>query len=692
MDFSDSINSIKGIGEKTANNYKKLNIETVGDLLSHFPRAYDKYSDIQNIGTLVAGENAIIKCKLVKTPVVKYYNKRSSTHVMVEDYSGQIELIWYNMPFLKNSLHLGAYYIFRGNVDLYKGKRVMRQPLSIGLKEFDKDKKKLLPIYPLTAGVSNKSIKKSVDYALHNVSFPEEKFSNSFLKKYNIITKEKAIKCIHNPKNDDDYVLARRRLVFDEFFTFMYGIHKLKSEKKLLKTDVKIDSFNLSNQLIDSLDFELTEDQLKCFEDIKSDFLSGNVMNRLIQGDVGCGKTVVALLAMLAAVENGYQAVIMVPTQVLAVQHFETINQMLERLKTKGGRVLYGKDGTFSGGKKPRTVLLTGKMRAKEKREAYELIETGVANIIVGTHALIQEEVNYRKLALVITDEQHRFGVRQRDMLKDKGKDVHVLVMSATPIPRTLSLMLYGDLDISVIKSMPLNRKPIKNCVVGTSYRPAAYKFIEKEVKSGHQAYIICPMIGSLQESEVPIDYRDPETDVYESELENCIEYTENLRKVLPMWIRVEYVHGKMDAKEKEDVLKRFSNGDIDVLVSTTVIEVGINVPNATLMYIENAERFGLATLHQLRGRVGRSDLQSYCIFMYGKTSVKTQERLSVLNESNDGFYIANEDLRQRGPGDVLGVKQSGEMEFKLGDIYNDNEILKTANEAVQEMIRNDKT
>ena len=379
-------------------------------------------------------------------------------------------------------------------------------------------------------------------------------------------------------------------------------------------------------------------------------------MNRLIQGDVGSGKTIIAVLALLAACENGYQGALMVPTEVLARQHFESVTELFEK---------HGVD--------KKVILLTGSMTAKEKRIAYEKVASHEADIIIGTHALIQEKIVYDNLALVITDEQHRFGVAQREMFGNKGQMPHVLVMSATPIPRTLAIILYGDLDISVIDELPANRLPIKNCVVDKSYRPRAYRFIENEVKNGRQAYVICPMV---EESEM-ID------------AENVLDYTKILRQNLP-GIRVEYLHGKMKGKEKNKIMEEFAAGKIQVLVSTTVIEVGVNVPNATVMMIENAERFGLAQLHQLRGRVGRGDKQSYCIMVNASGNKEKNRRLDVLNKSNDGFYIASEDLKLRGPGDIFGIRQSGDLEFQLADIYTDAVTLKKVSEDVNRLLEQD--
>ena len=379
------------------------------------------------------------------------------------------------------------------------------------------------------------------------------------------------------------------------------------------------------------------------------------LMSRLIQGDVGSGKTILAFLALFLAAGNGWQGCLMVPTEVLAVQHMEAIQKQICEQKLP----FYAE-------------LLTGSMTAKQKREACGRIVSGESQIIIGTHAVFQEKIQYKNLALVITDEQHRFGVRQRESLSEKGDMPHVMVMSATPIPRTLAVILYGDLDISVVNELPANRLPVKNCVVDTSYRPKAYRFIEKQVKMGHQAYIICPMV---EESE-------------QIEAEDVISYTEKLRSTLPQDVTVSYLHGKMKPAKKNEIMEAFVKNEIQVLVSTTVIEVGVNVPNASVMMIENAERFGLAQLHQLRGRVGRGDAQSYCILCYGKDGEKTKKRLEILNKSNDGFYIANEDLRLRGPGDLFGIRQSGELAFRIGDVFQDAAILQEANDAANDTLQ----
>ena len=474
-------------------------------------------------------------------------------------------------------------------------------------------------------------------------------------KKYDLILRKQAVHAIHFPKDKEEYMQARRRLVFEEFFFFALALHQMKQGKHQKPSPYEMNTFELPEKLMDRLPFDLTDGQKRAWEDIRQDLTSGVVMNRLIQGDVGSGKTIVAVLALLACVGNGHQGAIMVPTEVLAEQHLKTFQEYLEPFDI-------------------RVDLLVGSMTASQKHRVYEALEMGMTDIVIGTHALIQEKVHYKDLALVVTDEQHRFGVRQREEFSQKGLEPHMLVMSATPIPRTLAIILYGDLDISVIDVMPSDRLPIKNCVVGTSYRPKAYEFIEAQVRQGHQVYIICPMV---EESE-------------NMEAENVTDYTDTMKGTLSPSIRVECLHGKMKAGAKNDIMERFAAGEIDVLVSTTVIEVGINVPNATVMMVENAERFGLAQLHQLRGRVGRGSAQSYCIFMAGNSSRETMERLNILGGSNDGFYVAEQDLKLRGPGDLFGIRQSGELNFALADIYQDAGILKDANEAAAMYTKDD--
>lgn len=451
--------------------------------------------------------------------------------------------------------------------------------------------------------------------------------------------------------------MARKRLVFDEFLVFALSVKQLKKENHQIENHYQIQESTAVSKLIASLPYHLTKAQLRVWHEIEEDMKSPVVMNRLVQGDVGSGKTMIAALAMFAAAKAGFQSCMMAPTEVLARQHYETFQKLCEEF-----------------GLKIPVVLLTGSMTARQKRMAYEALQLYPNAMVVGTHALIQERAIYDNLALVITDEQHRFGVRQREIFAEKGRHPHILVMSATPIPRTLAIILYGDLDISVVDEVPAKRLPVKNCVVNTGYRNKAYAFIENEVKNGHQAYVICPLVEEVEGME----------------MENATDYVKKLRQIFPEEIQLGLLHGQMKPAQKNKVMEAFMKNEVQVLVATTVVEVGVNVPNATVMMIENAERFGLAQLHQLRGRVGRGDEQSYCIMVNCSSAKTAERRLKILNDSNDGFRIASEDLKLRGPGDFFGIRQSGELQFALGDIYQDAAVLRDASEAVGELLWED--
>lgn len=647
----DNIRVIKGIGDKTAKLLEKLGIRCVQDLLEHYPRAYEEFDYPVSIASLQEGMTASIEAAPVTEPKLRKVRNLQIINLMVGDSSGRLNLTWFNMPFLQRTLRMGSHYIFRGKVFRRNGILVIEQPKIYTKEQYYKLLKILLPVYPLTEGLSNAVLSKAIKEALSQFEFAADFIPKSIAKANKLMDRTRAIKEIHFPKDRESLIKARQRLVFDEFFLYALALRKLKEKRSQLRSIYRMEDRPECSQLIEGLPYRLTKAQLRVWEEVKSDLKGEYIMNRLIQGDVGSGKTILAVLALLMTVKNGYQAALMVPTEVLAKQHYKSIEELLK---------------PFGVG----ICLLVGSMSAKEKREAYEKIKKHTVNIVVGTHAIIQERVEFDRLALVITDEQHRFGVRQREALINKGLNPHVLVMSATPIPRTLAIILYGDLDISIVDELPANRLPIKNCVVDTSYYPSAYRFISKQVEQGRQAYVICPMV---EESE-------------EIEAENVIDYTQQLKETLSPGITVEYLHGKMKPKEKNDIMERFAEGKIQVLVSTTVVEVGVNVPNATVMMVENAERFGLAQLHQLRGRVGRGQHQSYCIFICQSSSREAWERLQILNKSNDGFYIAGEDLKLRGPGDIFGIRQSGDMDFKLGDIFTDAGLLKAAAEAVKSL------
>ena len=650
------ITSLKGIGEKTGRLFEKLGVETVRELLEYYPRGYDAYEPPVAIGDLKPDSTAAVEGILKKDGDVRRFSRIAVTVAPLEDATGSLQLTWYNMPFLRTMLKAGSRYVFRGRVVKKNGRLLMEQPEIFTLASYEKVAGSMQPIYGQTKGLGNKTITKAVSQALaaRNMErefLPEEIRSRLELAEYNF-----ALEHIHFPFSRQELLFARKRLVFDEFFFFILSVRRLKEKRQDQKSRYVLRRCPEAERLKNSLPYALTGAQEKVLEEVFADMGSGMPMNRLIQGDVGSGKTIIAVLALLQAAENGFQGALMAPTEVLARQHYQSITELFA-----------------AHGIRREAVLLTGSMTAREKRLAYEKITSHQADIIVGTHALIQDKVVYDRLALVITDEQHRFGVGQREALGEKGDRPHVLVMSATPIPRTLAIILYGDLDISVIDQMPSDRLPIKNCVVTPDWRPKAYRFLEREVAAGHQAYVICPMV---EESEM-------------LEAENVIDYTGKLRAALPSSIRVEYLHGKMKGKEKNEIMEEFAAGKIQVLVSTTVVEVGVNVPNAAVMLIENAERFGLAQLHQLRGRVGRGKSQSYCI-MVNCGEEGAGERLDILNRSNDGFYIASEDLKLRGPGDIFGVRQSGDMEFKLADIYTDASLLKTASQEADRLLRED--
>lgn len=656
MANDQSIETLKGIGEKTAKLFEKVGIRTIDDLLHYYPKGYDTYGEPKAIGEFSEDEIGAVEGFLKSGATGVHINGLSIVQATISDMTGKLRLVWYHMPYLKNTLRPDSHFIFRGRVIRKKNGLTMEQPQMFKPEAYEELLSSMRPVYAQTKGLGNKPITSAVEQALAIRTLERDYLPASLRISNELAEYNFAIEHIHFPANEEDLRFARKRLVYDEFFFFLLAVRHLKEKRQNIRSPFHVEKQEECRRLLKDLPYRLTNAQLRTLEEVLGDLKSGSVMNRLIQGDVGSGKTIIAVLALLAVCENGYQGALMVPTEVLARQHYESVAELFA-----------------AHGVEKKVILITGSMTAKEKRLAYEKVASHEADIIIGTHALIQEKVVYDNLALVITDEQHRFGVAQREMFGNKGQMPHVLVMSATPIPRTLAIILYGDLDISVIDELPANRLPIKNCVVDKSYRPRAYRFIENEVKNGRQAYVICPMV---EESEM-------------IEAENVLDYTKALRENLP-GIRVEYLHGKMKGKEKNKIMEEFAAGNIQVLVSTTVIEVGVNVPNATVMMIENAERFGLAQLHQLRGRVGRGDKQSYCIMVNASGNKEKNRRLEVLNKSNDGFYIASEDLKLRGPGDLFGIRQSGDLEFQLADIYTDAVTLKKVSEDVNRLLARD--
>lgn len=645
------LNNLKGIGEKTEKLFYKAGVEKVNDLLRYYPRYYDVFEEPVLIRDLECDRTQAIKGTVVREVSVKRVrNLQVVTGYLRDERGDAIKATWFNSPYLKGKLTIGSTFIFRGFVKENYSNFSIEQPKIFGIAEYNKKKGEMQPVYPLVSGLTNNVVQKAVKQALKLVE-TEEFLPEKIRNKYGLEGLQQAIEYIHYPTDKNQLYSARKRLIFDEFFMFIYNIRNLKDKNTEIHNRHILEEPKEVKTLINDLPYELTNAQKRTWEEIKRDISSTKVMNRLIQGDVGSGKTIIAFFALITAALNNGQGAMMAPTEVLARQHYDNL---IELIKEHNINV--------------NPVVLVGSMTAKEKREAYKVIESGDADIIIGTHALIQEKVNYNNLTMVVTDEQHRFGVRQREAISEKGEHPHIMVMSATPIPRTLAIIMYGDLDISVIDELPANRLPIANCVVGTDYRPNAYDFMTKQIAKGRQVYVICPTV----------EYSEA------VEGENVIEYAEKLKRIMPVSVNIEFLHGRMKPAEKNEIMDRFANNQIQILVSTTVVEVGVNVPNATVMMVENAERFGLAQLHQLRGRVGRGKYQSYCIFINGSGKKEALERLNILCKSNDGFLIANEDLKLRGPGDFFGVRQSGDFEFGLGDIMNDANILKQASEAVE--------
>ena len=659
MNPGDRISTIKGIGAKTESHLARIGIYTVGDMAEHYPREYHAYDTPVSIENTEYDNRRQSGYRVIfsETPKLLKRGRTPIVSVMLHAGNASVQVVWYHSPYVRQQLKPGCTVILYGKITSKGSRRMLDHPDIYTEDQYALLQKSLQPVYGLTEGLTQNFFMKTMHSILDSGLLLPDPLPADIRRQYQLSEYNYALRQIHFPENEEACRMARKRLVFDEFLVFALSVKQLKKENHQIENHYQIQESAAVSQLIASLPYHLTKAQLRVWHEIEEDMKSPVVMNRLVQGDVGSGKTMIAALAIFAAAKAGFQSCMMAPTEVLARQHYENL------------QALYAPFGI-------ETVLLTGSMTAAAKRKTYSRIENHEADVIIGTQALFQEKAVYDKLALIVTDEQHRFGVRQREQLamKSNGGEPHVLVMSATPIPRTLAIILYSDLDISVVDEKPANRLPIKNCVVGTSYRPTAYRFLEQQIRQGHQVYVVCPMV---EESE-------------NIEAENVQEYTEKLKKVLPADIKVEYLHGQMKPEQKNGIMERFSEGEIQVLVSTTVIEVGVDVPNATVMMIENAERFGLAQLHQLRGRVGRGDKQSYCIMVNASGNKEKNRRLEVLNKSNDGFYIASEDLKLRGPGDLFGIRQSGDLEFQLADIYTDAVTLKKVSEDVNRLLARD--
>ncbi|RVU54898.1 ATP-dependent DNA helicase RecG [Anaerosphaera multitolerans] len=652
MKLESKITALKGIGEKRGKKFAELEIENIGDLLNYYPRDYEDQSnfkllyeaDIEEKATFIVKVLSVLEDRRIKRNL-------SITSFLIEDNSGTGKMSFFNMRYIKNQIKIGEAYLISGKVTKFKGQVQLTNPSFKILSEKNKFGK-IYPIYPLKKDISNNEIIKAVEQVVDLKLF-EENLPAQLIRKYDLMDKNESIKNIHIPKNKRSLIKARQRLVFEELFFFQLTLFTLRNKD----IEMEVKPYKLESEIynfINNLSFKLTSGQSKVVEEIFKDMTSGKRMNRLLQGDVGSGKTIIAIVAMYLTFLNGFQSTIMVPTEILARQHLENFRNILEPLGVK-------------------VELLVGSTSVKNKNRILTGIYNGEIDILIGTHALIEENVEFHNLGLNVTDEQHRFGVRQRQSLNVKEKSAHTLVMTATPIPRTLALVLYGDLDISTIDTMPPNRQKIDTIAINETMLDRALVFIKNEVKKGRQAYVICPLIEESEHFEL-----DSATEVYEYLKEN--QFSD---------LNIALLHGKMSNDEKNEVMEKYSEGEIDVIVSTTVVEVGVNVPNATVILIYNAERFGLAQLHQLRGRVGRSSHKSYCILYNTSQSKISWERMKVMTDSTDGFYIANKDLELRGSGDILGVKQSGINTLKISQFPRDLNILKYAQSEAQNIFKN---
>lgn len=647
------IRYLKGVGEKRAELFRKKGIKTVEDLLYYFPRSHEDRSETKEIENCMEGETVCVSVT-VFSPVKDTQVRRNLlvSTMAVCDSTGALNIVWYNNRYVKGRFMTGDEYIMYGKITRSRGKLEMVNPV-YEKKGDERFTGKIVPLYPLTEGLTQKLLQSSMELAIKDTGRLEEYIPSEIRDKYNIAELNYAMKNIHFPDDYESYNIARERFVFEELLILQLALLS-KRDDNTSREGVVFEDILCVQDFVSSLPFPLTGAQRKTLDEILGDCHSGKMMNRLVQGDVGSGKTAVAAAAIYTAVKNGHQAAMMVPTEILAVQHMETLSEFF---KDKGITV----------------VMLTGSMKTKEKRLVRDMISLGAADVVVGTHAIIQDTVEFKDLALVVADEQHRFGVGQRSKLAAKGNSPHMLIMSATPIPRTLALILYGDLDISIIDELPPGRKPVKTYAVGESMRKRIFAFLEKNVLAGGQAYVVCPLIEETEKSD----------------LQNAQMLAQKLQEMFPDFC-VGLMHGKMKPKLKEEVMNSFVNGEIKILVSTTVIEVGVNVPNANTMVIENAERFGLSQLHQLRGRVGRGNEQAFCIlFAHGNNEV-TKKRMETMCISNDGFYISEQDLKLRGPGDFFGTRQHGLPEMKIANLFEDVNILEKSQKAAREIMDED--
>ena len=644
--LTDPITILKGIGPSKAKQFANLNIYTLGDLICHFPRGYEDRTKLVPIEKLEPDVPACFKAMVMNTPRTAHVRKGLDiTRVQVADTSGRLNLTFFNSKYVSDQLRYGREYIFYGAVSGDFIGYNMTNPAFEALDSQPVTTRRILPIYPLTAGLSNGAMLKAVKQALELCDTPPEIIPEEVRRQYGILGADRAYYAIHEPSSMAEAEMAKKRLIFEEFFVFSAGLSLMRASRAGKKTapyeNTDLTAFH------QALPFTLTGAQNRAVSEILADFRKGAPMNRLVQGDVGSGKTMVAAAAAYAAAKNGKQSALMAPTEILAEQHYQSLNKLFAPMGI-------------------RVALLTGSMKVKEKKEVREAIQSGTVDLVVGTHALITDATVFRDLGLVITDEQHRFGVGQRAKLSAKGTDPHLLVMSATPIPRTLALLMYGDLDVSILDELPPGREAVDTFLVGESYRARINAFIRKQVAEGHQCFVVCP---AVEENE-------------DLGIKAATVWAETLQQTVFPDLRIALLHGQMKGAEKEAAMASFARGEADVMVATTVIEVGVDVPNATLMVIEDADRFGLSQLHQLRGRVGRGRAKSYCILTSHNKNPETLQRLKALCKTTDGFRIAEEDLKLRGPGDFFGSRQSGLPTFRVANLSYDLQTLKDAQAA----------
>lgn len=659
MDLEDDVKFVKGVGPNRVKLLNKLNIFTLEDLITYFPREYEDRSKPKKIADTENGEECLIEGIVTSRIKEIRTHRRNMTiyKLIVRDETDSCELIWYNQSYLKKMFEIGETYKFYGKINKKIGITEMLSPV-YDSEGNSRNTGKIIPIYPLTYNLSQNTIRKIIETGLDLAKDQiEETLPAYILDEYKLLGAKEAIEQIHFPNELQDFSRARNRIAFEELLTMQLLLLSLKNKYKNQEVGIEFDKNIKMSDVINDLPFKLTKAQVRVLEEIDKDMESSKAMNRLLQGDVGSGKTIVAMIAAYKAVKSGYQMAMMAPTSILATQHMVNFENILSKYGIK-------------------CELLLGSTSKKKKEDILDRLKNGEIDIIIGTHSLLEENVVFNNLGLVVTDEQHRFGVRQRSTIASKGKNPDVLVMTATPIPRTLALILYGDLDISIIDELPPNRKKIDTYAVRKSMEERVNNFIKKQIDEGRQAYIVCPLV---EESE-------------EIEAKSVLELAEKYKTQVFKEYRVEYLHGKMRPKEKDEIMQRFKDGKIDILISTTVIEVGVDVPNSNIMVIENAERFGLAQLHQLRGRVGRGEYKSYCILKYQGNSEIIRKRMQVMQDTNDGFIISEKDLELRGSGEFFGTKQHGIPEFKVANLFEDIKLLKLIQSLTEKILQDDPT